>query len=101
MTKNRSASGFPITGREPYTLSPERLDEATIAAESGDPASAESLYLHYSFGEYDRFLSERWRLTAATLGSTRAQRDLAVALMDARSPDLIQGDPHDADDGSR
>ncbi|KVD12569.1 hypothetical protein [Burkholderia ubonensis] len=62
MTKSRSASGFPITGREPYTLSPERLDDATIAAESGD---------------------------------------LAVALMDARSPDLIQGDAHDADDGSR
>ncbi|WP_157656475.1 hypothetical protein [Burkholderia ubonensis] len=51
MTKNRSASGVPITGREPYTLSSERLDKTTIAAESGD---------------------------------------LAVALMDARSPELIQ-----------
>ncbi len=36
MTKNRSASGVPITGREPYTLSSERLDKTTIAAESGD-----------------------------------------------------------------
>ncbi|MGU7769647.1 hypothetical protein ACV229_05640 [Burkholderia sp. MR1-5-21] len=90
MTKIRSIGGSPITGREPYTLSPERLDEATIAAESGDMAAAERLYIHYSFGEYDQAEADHWRLTAARRGSERAQCDLAVALMDAEPPELDQ-----------
>ncbi|KVM59391.1 hypothetical protein WJ58_09290 [Burkholderia ubonensis] len=79
---------IPQTGREQYKLSAEVLNATLAAANSGDMAAAERLYIHYSFGEYDQVEADHWRATAARRGSERAQCDLAVALMDAEPPEL-------------
>lgn len=83
-------AGTPVTGSQRFRLQQAVLDAKLVAAESGNVSAAESLYLHFSFGEYDPVLSSKWRLSAATLGSERAQCAMAVALMDAQLPDLVQ-----------
>jgi hypothetical protein len=82
--------GVPVSGNDRFRLQPTEINAKLAAAGSGDMPSAEALYLHYSFGEYDAVLSEKWRLTAASLGSERAQCAMAVAFMDAVPPDLSQ-----------
>ncbi|MEN2474038.1 hypothetical protein [Burkholderia sp. GS2Y] len=69
-------------------MTTEALNATLAAANSGDMAAAERLYIHYSFGEYDHAQADHWCLTAARLGSERAQCDLAVALMDAQPAEL-------------
>lgn len=80
----------PISGSDRFRLPVAELNAKVVAAESGDVAAAEALYLHFSFGEYDPVLSDKWRLTAASLGSERAQCAMAVALMDSLPPNLTQ-----------
>lgn len=82
--------GVPVNDNDRFRLQPNEFNAKLAAVASGDMPSAEVLYLHYSFGEYDEVLSEKWRLTAASLGSEHAQCAMAVALMDAAAPDLSQ-----------
>ena len=82
--------GTPVSGRQRFRLQPAVLGSKLVAAESGDVSAAEALYLHFSFGDYDAVLSSKWRLSAAILGSERAQCAMAVALIDAQPPDLVQ-----------
>ncbi len=80
--------GTPVSGREAFELNELEVAAKLIEAESGDVSAAEALYLHYAYGAYDPVMSATWRSTAASLGSERAQCDLAVSLMDAQPPDL-------------
>jgi hypothetical protein len=82
--------GIPVSGRETFKLGELEVAAKLTEAESGDMSAAEALYLHYAYGTYDPVMSAMWRSTAASLGSERAQCDLAVSLMDAQPPDLQQ-----------
>lgn len=82
--------GTPVSGREAFKLNESEVAAKLVEAESGDVSAAEALYLHYAYGTYHPVMSTTWRATAASLGSERAQCDLAVSLMDAQPPDLLQ-----------
>lgn len=83
-------AGTPVSGRERFWLQPAELNANPAAAEAGDVRSAEALYLHFSLADYNDALLSKWRLTAASLGSERAQCALAIALMDSQPPELVQ-----------
>jgi TPR repeat protein len=82
--------GTPVSGREAFKLDELEVAAKLIEAQSGAVSAAEALYLHYAYGTHDPVKSAMWRSTAASLGSERAQCDLAVSLMDAQPPDLQQ-----------
>ncbi|MGN6084204.1 hypothetical protein [Trinickia sp.] len=82
--------GTPVSGRERFWLQPAELNANLATAEAGDARSAEALYLHFSLADYNDAQLSKWRLTAASLGSERAQCALAIALMDAQPSELVQ-----------